>query len=101
MGVEANFDVDAGSVAPQFKFNNKSLPASSALNWNFGFNGPGNTSNDQNPSFNYGTDTGTYRVCLIATIPYGCADTIWVVVFFSSTGFLPCTSKCKFFFMQS
>lgn len=81
MGVEADFDVDAGSVAPQFKFNNKSLPASSALNWNFGFNGPGNTSTDQNPSVNYGNDTGTYRVCLIASIPYGCADTICKNVF--------------------
>ncbi len=81
MGVKADFDIDPQSVAPIFKLNNRSLPASAALNWDFGKSGPDNNSSEQNPTVSYGTDTGTYNICLVATIPYGCSDTVCKTVF--------------------
>jgi gliding motility-associated-like protein len=76
LGVKADFNINPNSLAPLFKFNNLSNPGSAGLNWDFGQAGPGNTSSEQNPEKNYGNDTGTYTVCLIASIPFGCADTI-------------------------
>ncbi len=80
LGVKADFTINPSSLAPLFKFNNNSNPLSAGLNWNFGQAGPGNTSTEQNPEKNYGNDTGTYNVCLIATIPFGCADTVCKMV---------------------
>ncbi|MCC6818412.1 MAG: PKD domain-containing protein, partial [Bacteroidia bacterium] len=75
MGVNADFDIDPSSKPPLFIFKNKSNPINSKYNWDFGQSGSSG-SNEQDPSYNYGNDTGTYNVCLIATIPFGCADTI-------------------------
>ncbi|MBL7838371.1 MAG: hypothetical protein JNM67_12700, partial [Bacteroidetes bacterium] len=80
MGVNADFDVDPISKAPIFKFNNKSNPAGASYNWDFGQVGAPK-STETNPQHNYGNDTGTYDVCLIATIPYGCADTVCKQIF--------------------
>ncbi len=80
MGVNADFDVDPISKAPIFKFNNKSTPAGASYNWDFGQVGA-SKSTETNPQHNYGNDTGTYDVCLIATIPYGCADTVCKQIF--------------------
>lgn len=79
MGVKADFDIDPSSNAPIFKFNNKSAPISSQYDWNFGQSGAGSA--EVNPTHNFGNDTGHYNVCLIATIPYGCADTTCKLIF--------------------
>ncbi|MEZ4804253.1 MAG: PKD domain-containing protein [Bacteroidia bacterium] len=81
LDVKADFDVDPSSKAPLFKFNNKSIPITSQFNWDFGTNGPGNTSTETNPQKNFGNDTGTYNVCLIASIAFGCKDTFCMPIF--------------------
>lgn len=75
LGVKADFDLDPGSKAPLFLFVNKSNPITANYLWDFGQTG-GASSTDKDPSYNYGNDTGTYNVCLVATIPYGCSDTV-------------------------
>lgn len=80
MGVTADFELGPNSKAPIFNFNNKSVPGSASYNWDFGQDGSLN-STETNPSYNYGNDTGQYNVCLIATIPYGCADTVCKQIF--------------------
>lgn len=52
-------------------FTNESTGASSYW-WDFG---DGNTSTEVNPTYQY-FKTGTYQVCLIATTPFGCQDTV-------------------------
>ena len=81
MGVKADFDVDPLSLAPLFRFKNRSVPASSMLWWDFGQPGTDNNSTEQNPEKHYGTDTGYYNICLTASIPYGCADTVCKTIF--------------------
>lgn len=74
LGVKAAFNVDPASIPPQFIFHSTSTPSSAALKWDFGQTGASG-STDKDPTHNYGNDTGRYNVCLIATLPYGCADT--------------------------
>jgi gliding motility-associated-like protein len=76
--VKANFDIDSKINGPLFQFYNKSTPSFASLNWNFGqpITGANNESNEQNPQHHHGFDTGRYKVCLIATIPFGCSDTV-------------------------
>ncbi len=82
LGVKANFDIDPLNVPPVFLFHNKSNPANASLRWDFGQpSGSANTSTDQDPSHDYGMDTGTFTVCLIAALPEGCSDTICKTVF--------------------
>lgn len=74
LGVKASFTIDPASQPPQFIFHSTSTPSFAGLRWDFGQAGsPSSTDND--PSYNYGNDTGRYNVCLIASLPYGCADT--------------------------
>ena len=83
LGVEANFTTDPLVIPPLFQFYNQSTPSNATLKWNFGQSATGNnnTSTLRDPTHNYGNDTGYYSVCLIATLPYGCADTICKTVF--------------------
>ena len=74
-GVDADFDIDPSSNPPLFIFKNKTNPISASYDWNFGQLGSQN-STEQDPSYNYGNDTGTYLVCLISSVPYGCRDTV-------------------------
>jgi gliding motility-associated-like protein len=80
MDINADFDIDPNNVPPLFLFHNKSTPAGSALKWNFGQAGSASSAvND--PSHDYGADTGTYNVCLIATTSFGCSDTVCKPIF--------------------
>ncbi len=83
LGVKAGFDIDQASIPPVFRFHNTSQPASAALTWDFGHPGSGssNSSSDNDPSHDYGKDTGTYTVCLVASLPEGCPDTICKTLF--------------------
>jgi gliding motility-associated-like protein len=78
IGVKADFDFDPNSKSGIFKFNNRSAPFDALLNWDFGqpSSGANNYSSEQNPFHNYGLDTGEYTVCLRASLPFGCADTV-------------------------
>jgi gliding motility-associated-like protein len=75
LNVNAAFTIDS-SKAPQFYFQNQS---SSAIRykWDFGKpqQGAKNESDEQNPSFYYGPDTGSYIVCLMAFNELDCWDT--------------------------
>jgi len=83
LGVQADFDIDPNNVAPIFLFHNTSNPNGASINWNFGQAGSGasNSSSENDPSHNYDKDTGTFDVCLIAKLPYGCADTVCKTIF--------------------
>ncbi len=74
LGVKSSFTIDPNSKPPLFQFHNTSQPNFASLKWDFGQVGSPNSS-DNDPSYNYGIDTGRFWVCLIATIPFGCADT--------------------------
>lgn len=78
IGVESKFSIDPSSKAPQFYFTNESDPLSARMLWDFDH--MGSTSTDVNTQYNYGRDTGTFNVCLVASIPYGCADTFCLPV---------------------
>ncbi|GEM_PF-2383057 len=64
------------SVAnPLVKFNNTSTATDSVTyQWNFGTGMPADISSAHSPSFNFGADTGTFNVRLIATTSNGCTD---------------------------
>ncbi len=82
LDVKADFDINPLNVPPVFIFHNKSSPANASLRWDFGQpSDPSNTSSDQDPSHDYGMDTGTFTICLIADLPEGCSDTICKTVF--------------------
>ncbi len=83
LGVKADFNTDPALVPPLFQFYNKSSPIGANLKWEFGqpFTGSNNTSSDENPQHNFGKDTGHYNVCLIASLPYGCSDTVCKSIF--------------------
>lgn len=83
LGVKADFNIDPLVIPPLFQFYNQSTPSNASLKWNFGQSAAGasNASTLKDPSHNYGNDTGYYNVCLIATIPYGCSDTICKTIF--------------------
>ncbi len=83
IGVKADFDLDTKNKAPVFLFHNKSSPGHAMLNWDFGqlASGQNNFSSEQDPSHNYGYDTGNYIVCLRASLPFGCADTVCKNIF--------------------
>jgi gliding motility-associated-like protein len=78
MGADADFDIDPSSVPPVFLFHDKSIPLGMRLSWDFDHPNSGslNTSEETDPNHDYKMDTGTYKVCLIARIPFGCADTV-------------------------
>lgn len=82
-GVTADFNIDPSSKPPLFNFTNASTPSNAIYQWNFGqpVSGTSNFSTDKDPSHTYSNDTGRYLVCLITTLPMGCADTVckWVV----------------------
>lgn len=83
LGIKADFAIDPLVIPPLFQFYNQSIPVSANLKWDFGqpSTGPNNLSGIQNPNHNYGNDTGHYTVCLIATLPYGCSDTVCKRIF--------------------
>ncbi|MFN4084055.1 MAG: PKD domain-containing protein [Bacteroidia bacterium] len=74
--VKADFDIDA-SEAPLYKFINKSQFAV-RYEWDFGQprSGPRNRSNLENPTHNYGSDTGIFKICLKAYNLQDCFDSI-------------------------
>ena len=59
------------SIFSEVEFINNSLGATQ-YEWTFG---DGNTSNQENPSNDYGNNPEDYNVMLVAISPFGCADT--------------------------
>ncbi|MBC7425453.1 MAG: gliding motility-associated C-terminal domain-containing protein, partial [Bacteroidia bacterium] len=76
--VKADFKIDSPAVIPVFKFHNLSTPSGAKLQWDFGQPSSGNlnTSAENDPEHNYGSDTGTFMVCLRTSVPPGCEDTV-------------------------
>ncbi|MES2779246.1 MAG: PKD domain-containing protein [Bacteroidota bacterium] len=74
--VKADFEIDSSNT-PAFVFNNTSAGAV-RYEWNFGKPavGAGNISNVLNGAFKYGTDTGTYVICLTSFNEEDCWDSI-------------------------
>lgn len=72
--VKAEFTIDSTSI-PSFLFKNTSTNAARYY-WNFGkpSSGMNNTSTAVDGAFNYGPDTGTYIVCLMAFNNEYCED---------------------------
>jgi gliding motility-associated-like protein len=83
LGIDADFDIDPSSKAPVFLFHDKSNPANALLKWDFGHTASGalNNSTEYNPTHDYLKDSGTYRICLVAAQPFGCADTVCKTIF--------------------
>lgn len=77
LDVNADFDYNDKLSSFVVFFTNKSTPINAAFNWNFGdpVSGMRNFSSETHPSHSYGFDSGTYKVCLIATNLAGCKDT--------------------------
>ncbi len=77
LGVKADFDIDKNSK-PYYSFNNLSQPAYASLLWDFGQPSSGslNNSTEQNPSHFYGYANQQFTICLTATLPYGCQDSV-------------------------
>lgn len=75
-GVSAAFEIDSTEI-PVFHFPNKSLMGSRYL-WEFGRpdKGAANQSTEFNGLFNYGTDTGTFIICLTAFNDQDCSDSV-------------------------
>ncbi|HEY1046521.1 MAG TPA: gliding motility-associated C-terminal domain-containing protein, partial [Bacteroidia bacterium] len=75
--VTADFDMKEDNSGVFVLFQNKSDPMDSYFDWDFGdpASGNKNKSNEVHPFHNYGFDTGTYTVCLVASSPIGCRDT--------------------------
>lgn len=77
LGVTADFDIDKSSK-PYYTFNNLSQPAYASLLWDFGqpSSGSFNSSTEQNPSHFYGYANEQYTICLTASLPFGCRDSV-------------------------
>ena len=74
--VRAGFTID-DQLVPNIQFINTSTPKYATYQWSFGDQSSGsNTSTDENPTHNYVDLTKQYQICLVATIKFGCADTI-------------------------
>ncbi|MDI1234383.1 MAG: gliding motility-associated C-terminal domain-containing protein, partial [bacterium] len=74
--VRAGFTID-DNLVPNIQFINTSTPKYATYQWSFGDQSSGsNSSTDENPTHNYIDLTKQYQICLVATIKYGCADTI-------------------------
>lgn len=74
LGINADFKID--DQEPIYHFTNLSNPLSANWDWSFGHPGKDNPSyaSSQDASHNYGKDSGRYKVCLKATLPFGCED---------------------------
>src|SRR5690606_22967856 len=78
IGVKSLFSIDPVSQAPVFKFINEAEPFSATMDWDFGQHGA--NSNELLPQHDFGPDTGPFHVCLVASLPPGCADTFCMPV---------------------
>lgn len=78
--IKADFDIDSSQV-PLFSFTDKSKTGAPAniIKWAWDF-GDHNTSTDQNPTHDYGNDTGSFNVCLKVTNDQGCTDSTCKIV---------------------
>jgi gliding motility-associated-like protein len=74
MDVNADFSIDSTN-SPTIKFSNESV-GSVRYFWDFGkpLAGASNESTNANPEFYYGSDTGTYTICLMAFNDFDCWD---------------------------
>ena len=72
----ADFTID-DSQTPNYQFTNTSI-AANRYSWNFGKPSSGsiNETTTENAAFNFGSDTGTYQVCLLAFNAFDCLDSI-------------------------
>lgn len=75
--VTANFSIDS-SDAPRYTFVNESSVSAVRYVWSFGklFAGSNNQSTATNGVFNFGSDTGTFNVCLMAFNKEDCLDSL-------------------------
>ncbi len=73
--LNADFSIDDVDL-PIYQFDNLSTPINADFSWNFGHpvSGDLNASKEFSPSHDYGRDTGTYTICLIAKNE-NCIDT--------------------------
>jgi len=74
----ADFEIDPDSKKPIYDFVNYSKPNNASYMWDFGQSSSGNDNNSslKHPSHNYKSDSGTFVICLIASAPQGCKDTV-------------------------
>lgn len=79
--IKSQFSIAPSSRAPIFNFINESRDAV-RYEWDFGHpkSGGKNKSRAVHPSHNYGLDTGTFNVCLIAYNQEDCPDTFCLTV---------------------
>ena len=77
-GIKADFEIDPNSIEPVFNFINKTNIHDARYSWNFDDprSGPENISHEEHPTHNFKRRTGTFNICLSATIPPGCSDRV-------------------------
>lgn len=74
--VKAGFNINDQFI-PSIQFINTSTPKFANYNWDFGDNSSfDNTSEEENPSHTFVNLKKEYNVCLIASLKFGCADTV-------------------------
>ncbi|MFY0643635.1 MAG: PKD domain-containing protein [Bacteroidia bacterium] len=70
--LKADFSIERLGNCNEFQFWDSSFNANE---YSWDFDHLGNSSSDQHPIYSYGTDTGTYNICLEITSTDGCVDT--------------------------
>jgi gliding motility-associated-like protein len=82
-GIRAGFEYERVCEGPVFEFLNTSTPfdPKTTYKWGFGQAGsPDNSSNEGNPTHDYGFNLGLYKVCLFLKDDFGCSDSMCKII---------------------